>query len=84
VLKRRKMRWVWHVARVAARRDAYRVLVGRYEAKEPLDRPRRRWEDNIKIDLQAVGLGGMHWVDLAQDMDRYWALENAVMNHRVP
>ena len=62
----------------------YRVLVGKHEGKRPLGRPRRRWEDNIKMDLQEVECGGMDWNDLAQDRDRWWPLVNAVMNLRVP
>ena len=60
-----------HLARVGERIGAYRVLVGKLEGKRPLGRPRRRWEDNIKVDLQAVGCMGMHWIDLSQDRDRY-------------
>ena len=62
----------------------YRVLVGTPEGKRPLGRPRRRWEDNIKVDLQEVGCGGMDWIELAQDRDRWRALVTAVMNLRVP
>jgi len=61
-----------------------RFLVGKSERKKPLGRPRRRWEDNIKMDLQEVGLRGMDWIDLAQYSDRWRALVNAVMNIRVP
>jgi hypothetical protein len=64
-------------------RGAYRILVGRPEGRRPLGRPRSRWEDNIKTDLQELGWGGMDWIDMAQDRDRWRALVNAVMNLRV-
>ena len=66
------------------RRGAYRVLVGKPEGKRPLGRPRHRWKDNIKIAFQVVGCGGMDWIDVAQDRDRWRVLVNAVMNLRVP
>ena len=62
----------------------YRVLVGKPEGKRPLGRPRFRWEDNIKMDLQEVGCGGIDWIELAQDRDRRRALVNTVMNIRFP
>ena len=65
------------------RRGVYRVLVGKPEGKRPLGGPRRRWEDNIKMDLQEVGCRGMDWIELAQDRDRWRALVNAIMNIRV-
>jgi len=69
---------------MGASRGVYTVLVGTPEGKRPLGRPRRRWEDNIKMDLQEVGCEGMDWIELAQDRDRWRALVNAVMNLRVP
>jgi hypothetical protein len=66
------------------KRRAYRVLAGRPEGRRPLRRPRHRWEDNIKVDLQDVECEGMKWIDLAQDRDRWRALVNAVMNLRFP
>jgi hypothetical protein len=77
------MRWAGHVARMGENRGAYRILVRRPEGRRPLWRPRRRWEDNIKMDLQDVGWG-MDCIELAQDGDRWRALVNAVMNLRVP
>jgi len=65
-------------------REVYRVLVGKPEGKRPLGRPRRRWVDNIKMDLQGVGCGYMDWIGLAQDRDRWRTLVSAVMNLRVP
>jgi hypothetical protein len=62
------------------KRNAYTILVGKREGKRPLGRPRRRWEDNIKIDIRKLGWGGMDWIDLAQDRDQSRALVNTVMN----
>ena len=66
VIKSRRMKWAGHVARMAERRGVYRVFVGKLEGKRPLGRPRGRWEDNVKTDLQKVGCGGMDWIELAQ------------------
>jgi hypothetical protein len=84
VLNGERIRWAGHVARMGDVRGVYTVLVGKPEGKRPLGRPRRRWEDNIKMDLQEVRCEGMDWFDLAQDRDRWRALVNAVMNLRVP
>jgi hypothetical protein len=84
VIKSRRMRWPWHVERMGERRSVYRALVGKPERKRLLERPRCRWEDNINMELQEVGCGGMDWIGLAQDRDRWWALVNAVMKLRVP
>jgi hypothetical protein len=84
VIKSRRMRWAGHMARMGKGRSAYRVLVGRPEGKRPVGRPRRRWEDNIKMDLREIGIDGTNWIRLAQDrvQRRYFA--NTVMNLRVP
>ena len=84
VTKSRIMRLVGHAARMWERRGVYRVLVGKSEGKRPLGGTRLRWEDNIKMDLQKVRCGGMDWIELAQDRDRWRTLANAVINLRVP
>ena len=78
------MRWAGHVASKEDRRGVCRVWVGKPEGNKALGRPRRRWEDNIKMDLQEVGCGGRDWIKLAHDRDRWRALVNVVMNLRVP
>jgi len=78
------MRWAGHVARMVDRRGEYYALVGRPELKRPLVRPKRRWENNIKIDLEELGWRGVGWIDLAQDRDKSRRLVNVVMNLRVP
>jgi len=78
------MRWEGHIARMGERRGVYRVLVGKPVGKRPLGKPRRTWEDNIKMNLQKVGCGGMDWIELAEYRDRWRALVNAVLNPRVP
>ena len=84
VIKSRKMRWAGHVARVGEERVVYRGLVGKPEGKRPLGRPRRRWVDNIRMDLQEVECGYMDWIWRAQDKDRWRTLVSAVMNLGVP
>jgi hypothetical protein len=75
-------RWAGHVVRIGVKRNANRILVGKPEGKKPLRRPRRRWVDNIKINL--IGWDGMDWIDLAQDRNQWRALVNAVMKLWVP
>ena len=84
VVKSRRMSWEGHVARMGQGRGVHTVLVGRPEGKRPLGRPRRRWGDNIKMDLKEVGGGCEDWMELAQDRDRWRALVSTVMNLRVP
>ena len=79
-----RMRWARHVARMGEERGAYRVLVGKPEGKRPLGRPKRRWVQNIMMDLQEVGCGYVDWIGLAQDRDRWRKLVSAIMNLRVP
>jgi hypothetical protein len=74
------MRWAGHVVHIGVRRSIHMVLVGKPEGKKPLGRPRFRWEDDIKMDLQEVGCVSMDWIELAQDRDRRWALVNVVLN----
>ena len=84
VMKSRRMRWAAHVARMGDKRGVYRLLMGKRGGKRPLGRPRCRWEDSIKMDLQEVGCGVLDWIELVQDRDEWQALVNAVMNLRVP
>jgi hypothetical protein len=83
IIKSRRMRWTGHVARMGEKRNAYRLLVGKPEGKRPLGRPRRRWVDNIRMDLLEVGWGDVDWIGLAQDRNRWRALVNSVLNLRV-
>jgi hypothetical protein len=78
------MRSAGHVARMGEKRNAYRLLVGKPEGRRPLGRPRRRWLDNVRMDLVEVGWGDVAWIGLAQDTDRWRALVNSVLNLRVP
>ena len=81
------MRWAGHVARMGEGRSAFKILTGKPSGKRPLGRLRRRWEDNIRMDFEEIGINAGNWVDSAQDRD-YWrawrALVNAALNLRVP
>jgi hypothetical protein len=82
VIESRRMRLAGHIARMGEGRSVYRVLVGKLEGRRPLGRPRRRWEDNIRMDLPELRC--VDWMELAQDGDRWRALVGTVMNFRVP
>jgi hypothetical protein len=84
VIKWRRMRWVRHVSFMGEGRGVYTVLVGRPEGKRPLGRPRRRWEDNIKLELREIGIDGTNWIQLAQLRVQWRAFVNTVMSPRVP
>jgi hypothetical protein len=81
-IKSRRMRWARHAARMGEERKLFKVLVGKAEGKRPLGRSRCRWEDGIRMDLREIGLGGVDWIRLAQDRDRWRAVVSAVMNLR--
>jgi hypothetical protein len=83
-IKWRRMIWAGYVARMGKKRKAYRLLVGKSELKRPLERPRHRWVDNIRMDLGEVGWGDVDWIGLAQDRNKWRALVNSVLNLRVP
>jgi hypothetical protein len=83
VIKARRMRWAGHMTRMGEVRGAYNILVGRPEGRRQVGRPRRRWEDNIKMDRRKIRFGDVDWIHRAQDRDRWRALVNTVMNLRV-
>jgi hypothetical protein len=82
-IKSMRMRWAGHEERMGGDRKVYKILVGKPEGKRPLGRPRRMWEDGIRMDLREIGLWGVDWIRLARDRDRWWAVVSAVMNLRV-
>jgi hypothetical protein len=84
MIKSRRMRWAGHVARMGENMNAYKILVGKPEGKRPLERPRRMWVKNIKMDLKEIRWGDMDWIDLAQDRDQWRTLANTIMNLWVP
>jgi hypothetical protein len=79
-----RMKWVGNAARMGEKRNAYRLFVGKPEGGRPLGRPRRRWMDNIRMDLVEVRWGDVDWIGLAQDRNRWRALVNSVLNLWVP
>jgi hypothetical protein len=84
MIEPRRMRWVGHVARMSEKRNAYTILMGKSEGKRPLGRPRRRWVDNIKMDLREIGWDRVDWIDKAQGRDQWRAFVNTILNFRVP
>jgi hypothetical protein len=82
-IKSRRMRWAGHVARMGEEREVYKVLVKKLEGRRPLEKPRRRWEDEIRMHLGKTGWGSVEWIQLAQDRDRWRAVVNTAMNLRV-
>ena len=84
VIKSRRLRWAGHVARMEEGRNAFKILTGKPTGKRPLGRPRRRWEDNIRMDLEEIGINAGNWVDSAQDKNSWRALVNATLNLRAP
>ena len=84
MIKSRRLRWAWHVARIEEGSRAIKILTAKPTEKRPLGRPRRRWEDNIRMDLEEIGINAGNWVDLAQDRNYWRDLVNAALNLRVP
>jgi hypothetical protein len=84
IIKSRRMRWAGHVARTGEKRNGYRLLVGKPEGKRPLGRPRRRWVDNIRMDLGEMGWDDVDWIGLAKDRNRWRAVVNSVLKLQVP
>jgi hypothetical protein len=78
------MKWAWQSITYGESRGVYRILVGKSERKRPLGKPRRRWENNIKMDLQEMGCEDMDWIDVVQNRNRWRAIVNVVMNLQVP
>ena len=84
VIKSSRLRWAGHVARMEEGRSTFKILTGKPTGKRTLGRPRRRWEDNIRMDLAEIGINAGNWVDSAQDMDYWRALVNVALNLRIP
>ena len=84
MIKSRRLRWAGHVARIEEGKSAFKILTGKPTGKRPLGRPRRRWEDNFRMDLEEISIIAGNWVDSAQDKNYWRALVNAALNLRVP
>ena len=84
MIKSTRLRWAGHLARMEEDMSAFRILTGKPTGKRPLGRPRRRWEDNIRMDLKVIGINARNWVDSAQDRNYWRALVNGALNLRVP
>ena len=84
MIKSRRLRWTGHVAKMEESRSAFKILTGKPTGKRPLGRPRRRWEDNIRMDLEEIGINAGNCVDLTQNRDTWGALVNSALNLRVP
>ena len=84
MIKSRRLGWAGHIARMEEDRSASKILTGKPTGKRPLGRPRRRWEDNIRMDLEEIGINSGNWVDSAQDRNYWRTLVNAALNLRVP
>jgi hypothetical protein len=84
MIKSRRMRWAGHVTHMGEKRNAYRIFVEKREGKRPVGRPKRRWVDNIKMDLREIGWVDMDWIDLTHDREQWKTVVNTVMNLRVP
>jgi hypothetical protein len=84
IIRARRMRWAGHVPRMGEKKNAYKLLAGKPKGRRPLGRPKRRWLDNIRMDLVEVGWGDLDWIGLAQDREKWKALVNSVLNLRVP
>ena len=84
MIKSRRLRWAGHVARMDEGRNAFKILTGKPTGKKPLGRPRLRWEDNIRMDFEEVGINAGNWIDSGQDRDYWRPLVNAILNLRVP
>ena len=84
MIKSRRLRWAGHVARMEEGSSAFKILTDKPTGKRPLGIPRRRWEDNIRMDLEEIGMNAVNWVDSAQDRNYWRALVNAALNFRVP